>query len=107
MEQARVLSLVLADQCVGDAQGQIVVISQGRQDADLRDGLGQALGLQLEAGEVVHAAGGQAVEVPGHSRLVVVEERGDGDDAGDVMGQEFADVGIASGTGAVLVKRCV
>ena len=80
-------SFILADERVHDVQRHAV--AEYGQRVNFRHGPRQPLRVALEAPDVVHAAQRQAVEVAGRAGVVVVEQRRDADDFGDVAREEF------------------
>src|ERR1035437_5228951 len=96
MEQPALAAFVLANQGVGDDQGDVV--AEGRQAVDFWDGGGQGLRAGLEADDVIDAAHRQAVKVARHPDIVVVEERGHVDDLGQLAADEGGDKGDRKST---------
>src|ERR1039457_3819740 len=92
MEQPALAAFVLANQGVGDVQGDAV--AEGRQAVDFGDGRGQGLRAGLEADDVIDAADREAVKVARYPDVVVVEERGNVDDLRQLAADEGGDKGL-------------
>ena len=95
MEQAALASFVLADEGVHDGDGE--VFGDVGAAVDFGYGAGEEGGVGFEAEEVVGGGAGDAVEDAADAGLVVVEQGGDDDVAGDVAGDEAAEVGFTAG----------
>ena len=102
MEQAALFAVVLADQCIGDVQHHAV--AERRQGVDFRDRGGEAARVRLEAHHVVRAAEGEAEEISADTGGVVIQKRGDVDDFGHALGDQFRDVGLATDAFALAAK---
>lgn len=102
MQQAAVAAFVLRNQGVGDVEHYLV--ANRFQSVDLRHGARHAVGSDLEADEIVHAAFRQAIEMAGDADHVMVEQRGNADDLRNLATEQPGDVGPAANAGALQAK---
>ena len=84
------LALVLADEGVGDVESALV--GDLRLAEELGERGGEAFTVALEAEDVVGAAEAEAGEMAGDAGLVVVQQRGDADDLGEILRHQFREM---------------
>jgi len=95
VEEAALAAFVLADEGVDDSEGDVVGDIGAAED--FGDGTGEEGWAGFEAEEVVGGGAGDGVEDAAGAGVVVVEEWGDDDMAGDFAGDKAAEVGFAAG----------
>ena len=95
MQQSASTAFILADECIGYIEDDAV--TQQWQRADFRDGDGKAVRINLETAGIVHATEREAVKLAADTDFLLVEQRRDIDDFGDLLTDDFGDKGFPAG----------
>jgi len=94
LEEGALAAFVLPDQSIDDVEGYI--FGEVGFAEDFGNGAGEEARIGFEAEEIIRYGTGDAVEDSTDAGLIVVEQRGDEDVAGNVAGDQPAEVGFAA-----------